>query len=413
MEKPDQSWSLDEATDKFCVRSIKIEEMHEVEDVHKEHGNASADMVSCTAGKKSPRVGVQGVSTGSVPLPAAAHSSRDHLRMMLFVSAVFLINRMPSKIIDNVSPFQKLYSKRPDYSALRVFGCLCYPLIRPYNKHKLESRSVKSVFLGYSGSHKGYKALLPDGRVIVSTDVFDEQVFPYPSLFPSDITDNSIFSPTVLIPSAQTDVFTVIHPSPHAPVAHSDDFSQYSPPHNSFPNRNTQHSPSASDPVSTAQSSIDIPKASFDDDHASTWKAAMHAEFVALLKNKTWILTTLPPGKYLVGCTWIFKLKLHLSGEIARHKARLVAQELSLKRPKNVMFVTFEGMLEDPHGYVKKLGDFLGCPFEEEEEEVDDIVKNCSFEVLSSYDVNKSKESTTWFSNAVQFILQKRESWRL
>ncbi|KAG6416455.1 hypothetical protein SASPL_123885 [Salvia splendens] len=55
----------------------------------------------------------------------------------------------------------------------------------------------------------------------------------------------------------------------------------------------------------------------------------MLAEYVALLKNNTLILTTLPPGKNLVGCTWIFKLKLHLSREIARHKAKLVAQGFS------------------------------------------------------------------------------------
>ncbi|KAL1534725.1 cytosolic sulfotransferase 17-like [Salvia divinorum] len=72
-------------------------------------------------------------------------------------------------------------------------------------------------------------------------------------------------------------------------------------------------------------------------------------------------------------------------------------KELSLKRPENVMFVTFEEMLEDPHNYVKKLGDFLGCPFEEGDE-VDEIVKNCSIEVLSSHDVNKSEESPAWFS---------------
>ena len=55
----------------------------------------------------------------------------------------------------------------------------------------------------------------------------------------------------------------------------------------------------------------------------------MPCEFIALLKNKTWILTTLPPGKNLIGCTWIFKIKFHLSGDIARHKARLVAQGFS------------------------------------------------------------------------------------
>lgn len=59
------------------------------------------------------------------------------------------------------------------------------------------------------------------------------------------------------------------------------------------------------------------------------WKDAMLSKFLALLKNKIWILTTLPPGKNLIGCTWVFKLKLHLSGVIARHKARLVAQGFS------------------------------------------------------------------------------------
>ncbi|KAG6408868.1 hypothetical protein SASPL_131894 [Salvia splendens] len=54
-------------------------------------------------------------------------------------------------------------------------------------------------------------------------------------------------------------------------------------------------------------------------------------------------------------------------------------RELSLKKPENVMFVTYEELLEDPNGYVQKLGDFLGCPFEEEGE-VDEIVKNCSIE---------------------------------
>ncbi|XP_057795649.1 cytosolic sulfotransferase 12-like [Salvia miltiorrhiza] len=65
---------------------------------------------------------------------------------------------------------------------------------------------------------------------------------------------------------------------------------------------------------------------------------------------------------------------------------------LSLKRPENVMFVNYEEMKEDPHGHVKKLGDFLGCPFQEEDE-VKEIVKNCSFEVQSSYEVNKSEQS--------------------
>lgn len=37
----------------------------------------------------------------------------------------------------------------------------------------------------------------------------------------------------------------------------------------------------------------------------------------------------LPPNKNLVGCKWIFKIKKHADGSIARHKARLVAKGFS------------------------------------------------------------------------------------
>lgn len=86
---------------------------------------------------------------------------------------------MSSKVISNTSPFEKLFHKKPDYSALRVFGCLCFLFTRRYNKHKLQFRSIKATFLGYSSSHKRYKALLPDGKLIITRDIvfdFDESV---------------------------------------------------------------------------------------------------------------------------------------------------------------------------------------------------------------------------------------------
>lgn len=59
------------------------------------------------------------------------------------------------------------------------------------------------------------------------------------------------------------------------------------------------------------------------------WKRAMTEEFLALLRNNTWTLTLLPPGKNLIVCTWIFRIKKQADGSIARHKARLVAQGFS------------------------------------------------------------------------------------
>lgn len=67
-----------------------------------------------------------------------------------FATATYLINRLPTPVIDMETPFHKLFGTQPNYTKLRVFGCLCFPWPRPYNKHKLEDRSTPCVLLGYS-----------------------------------------------------------------------------------------------------------------------------------------------------------------------------------------------------------------------------------------------------------------------
>jgi histone deacetylase 1/2 len=52
-----------------------------------------------------------------------------------FLTATYLINLLPSKVIDFDTPFQRLFKETPDYSALRMFGCACWPNLRPYNAH--------------------------------------------------------------------------------------------------------------------------------------------------------------------------------------------------------------------------------------------------------------------------------------
>lgn len=42
--------------------------------------------------------------------------------------------------------------------------------------------------------------------------------------------------------------------------------------------------------------------------------------------NKTWIITTLPSGKRLIGSKWVYKTKLKADGTIERYKVRPVAK---------------------------------------------------------------------------------------
>ncbi|GLU20318.1 hypothetical protein SLE2022_365250 [Rubroshorea leprosula] len=65
----------------------------------------------------------------------------------------------------------------------------------------------------------------------------------------------------------------------------------------------------------------------------------------------------------------------------------------SLERPEKILFLKYEEVKEDTAVYVKKLAEFIGCPFSPEEEEtgaVEKIVKMCSFENLSNLEVNKT-----------------------
>jgi transposase InsO family protein len=96
-----------------------------------------------------------------------------------FLTATFLINRLPSPSLAMTSPYFLLHKKQPTYDLLRTFGCQCFPYLRPYAKDKLEPRSLPCIFLGYSDKHNGYRCLhISIGRIYISRHVvFDEKFF--------------------------------------------------------------------------------------------------------------------------------------------------------------------------------------------------------------------------------------------
>ncbi|RVW17904.1 Retrovirus-related Pol polyprotein from transposon RE1 [Vitis vinifera] len=98
-----------------------------------------------------------------------------------FSTAVYLINRLPTPTLNHLSPYFKLFGTFPNYSKLRSFGCLCYPWLRPYTSHKLESRSSPCVFVGYSPTQSAYLCLdTSTARLYTSRHVrFVESIFPF------------------------------------------------------------------------------------------------------------------------------------------------------------------------------------------------------------------------------------------
>ncbi|WZZ27559.1 hypothetical protein YC2023_010960 [Brassica napus] len=87
-------------------------------------------------------------------------------------TACYLINRTPTKVLDEHAPFEVLNKHKPVLDYLRVFGCLCYVLIPGELRNKLEAKSTKAMFIGYSTTQKGYRCYDPvTRRVLISRDV--------------------------------------------------------------------------------------------------------------------------------------------------------------------------------------------------------------------------------------------------
>lgn len=95
----------------------------------------------------------------------------------LFYSGTFIINRLPSSLLYDKSSYELLFGHLPNYSFLRVFGCLCYLHIQTYNNHKLEPQSEPCT-MGYNPRNDGYKCLSPSGHLYMSRHVlFYETIF--------------------------------------------------------------------------------------------------------------------------------------------------------------------------------------------------------------------------------------------
>uniref|UniRef100_A0A2N9GP76 Integrase catalytic domain-containing protein n=1 Tax=Fagus sylvatica TaxID=28930 RepID=A0A2N9GP76_FAGSY len=219
------------------------------------------------------------------------------------LTAVYTINRCPSPVIQNTTPYERLFGTAPNYSLLKVFGCICFVLLQPHERIKLQPRSQLCCFLGYSLEEKGYRCYDPVAkRLRVSRHVvfwehkmfyslplfsagnFDSQADPLPNLFPE-------------IPSLSAESVNPI--SDESPPA--DPSSDESPTADPTFDESPLSAPAAN-PVNTTAPE---PRRS----HRGTWD-----------------LVDLPAGKSAIGCKWVYKIKTRSDGTVDRYKARLVAK---------------------------------------------------------------------------------------
>lgn len=188
-----------------------------------------------------------------------------------------------------------------------MFGCACFPHLRPYNKHKIQFRSAECIYLGPSPQHKGYDCLASNGKIYISKDVLLNKIrFPYPDLFPppNPVTENvrSTYPANIpVVPSLNESVSCQNLGSGHVFVIPEVPAPSASP---SNPVPQPQPTTANTHPMQTrTKSAIFKPKAFLTYAEPKTVKQALananrhqaiKEEYNALMQNDTWTLVELP-----------------------------------------------------------------------------------------------------------------------
>ncbi|KAL3371764.1 hypothetical protein AABB24_008346 [Solanum stoloniferum] len=282
------------------------------------------------------------------------------------LAAVHIINRLPSSVLQNRSPYERFYNKKPCLSHLKVIECLCYAKV--IQEHdKLKPRSKMTVHMGYSMTQKGYILYDLETRQLgVSRYViFREDIFPFKNN--NSGSDNKLFVPWVSEYGMKDMAEVSVTHEETTPEVHNTQSEENRQVEVSVtPDRGTRRSTRDRNPpiwlkdfvLLSVNDTVDYPmsryvacahlapryqafivsiststepKTYYEAITDPRWVEAMKEEVSALQQNNTWEVVSLPEGKKPIGCRWIYKIKYKVDGEVERFKARLVAKGYSQK----------------------------------------------------------------------------------
>ncbi|RVW82011.1 Retrovirus-related Pol polyprotein from transposon RE1 [Vitis vinifera] len=270
------------------------------------------------------------------------------------LTATYLINRMPSRVLTFQSPRQLFLKQFPHTHAassdlpLKVFGCTAFVHVYPQNQSPNPSQFAPTEL-----STPMPPSVQPAQHTNVPSPVTIQSPMPIQPIAPqlanenlqvyirrkkrqelehgsqstcgqyidsnSSLPEENIGEDRdgeVLIPSIDDSTLPIalrkgVRRCTDHPIGNYVTYEGLSPSYRAF---------------ATSLDDTQVPNTIQEALKISEWKKAVQDEIDALEKNGTWTITNLPVGKRPVGCKWIFTIKYKADGSVERFKARLVAR---------------------------------------------------------------------------------------
>ncbi|RVW45749.1 Retrovirus-related Pol polyprotein from transposon RE1 [Vitis vinifera] len=237
------------------------------------------------------------------------------------LTATYLINRMPSRVLTFQSPRQLFLKQFPHTHAassdLPLKG-------ESMNEHQVWESFLR-VYLLFTQSHQ----ILPNSRPLSCPHPCRISQPAQHTNVPSPVTIQSPMPIQPIAPQlANENLQVYIRRRKRQELEHGSQSTcgQYIDSNSSLPEENIDHpignyvtyeglSPSYR-AFATSLDDTQVPNTIQEALKISEWKKAVQDEIDALEKNGTWTITDLPVGKRPVGCKWIFTIKYKADGSV-------------------------------------------------------------------------------------------------
>ena len=261
--------------------------------------------------------------------------------------ATYLINRISTRSLQGMTPYEALRSRKPNLGHLRVFGCVCHVRTETVGRKNLDDRSRSLVHLGTEPGSKAYRLYdTSTKRIVVSRDVVFEENRAW-NWSKESRSDDSPFSVLCSLKgfgeeedvqeaeeATQTQDINENEEDEEEEENDGDALSEEDQPQPRRSTRTVNKPAYLDDYILMAEIECErllmiINDEPWDFSEAKklkVWIEACEDEITSIEKNETWELVDLPLGAKLIGLKWVFKIKRNADGSISKFKARLVAK---------------------------------------------------------------------------------------